>query len=101
MTTTSDNDTLGNDLDTTPRTTGFLTQLSTSAEWFSIREVNNTSVWFTSRKGVVETCSSTEDIGAMVEARVQGFHAYAATSDLTRSGIQLALDRATAIATTL
>jgi predicted Zn-dependent protease len=50
------------------------------------------------RKQVAEPPRFSRDQGAMLSVRLAGVEAYAATSDLSRQGLQTALERATALA---
>ncbi|SEM79940.1 Predicted Zn-dependent protease or its inactivated homolog [Pseudomonas sp. ok272] len=68
--------------------------LRTGAEFFSLRYVRDSGQFLSVRKNVAEPPRLSRDEGAMLTARVNGVEAYAATNDLSPSGLQAALDRA-------
>ncbi|MGH8761588.1 MAG: TldD/PmbA family protein, partial [Burkholderiales bacterium] len=68
--------------------------LRTSAEFFSLRYVRESGQYLSVRKNVAEPPYLGRDEGAMLTARVNGVEAYAATSDLSQTGLQAALERA-------
>ncbi|WP_017902986.1 TldD/PmbA family protein [Pseudomonas asplenii] len=68
--------------------------LRTGAEFFSLRYVRQTGQYLSVRKNVPEPPSLSRDEGAMLTVRVNGVEAYAATNDLSRQGLQAALQRA-------
>lgn len=68
--------------------------LRTGAEFFSLRYVRESDQYLSVRKNVAEPPSLGRDEGAMLTVRVRGVEAYAATNDLSQSGLQAALDRA-------
>ncbi|NBF05386.1 TldD/PmbA family protein [Pseudomonas sp. Fl5BN2] len=68
--------------------------LRTGAEFFSLRYVRESDQYLSVRKNIAEPPSLGRDEGAMLTVRVRGVEAYAATNDLSQSGLQAALDRA-------
>jgi predicted Zn-dependent protease len=68
--------------------------LRTSAEFFSLRYVRESGQYLSVRKNVAEPPYLSHDEGAMLTVRVNGVEAYAATNDLSQSGLQAALERA-------
>ena len=72
--------------------------LRSDAEHWSLRYVREDSQHLAMRKLVAEPPRFSRDQGAMLSARVAGVEAYAATSDLSRQGLQAALQRAEALA---
>ncbi|SDS55271.1 Predicted Zn-dependent protease or its inactivated homolog [Pseudomonas asplenii] len=68
--------------------------LRTGAEFFSLRYVRQSGQYLSVRKNVPEPPSLSRDEGAMLTVRVNGVEAYAATNDLSRQGLQAALQRA-------
>jgi len=72
--------------------------LRTRADFHSLRAVRGRGEHCAMRRGVAEPPRFTDDAGAMLTARVGGAEAYAATADLSPSGLQAALDRAEALA---
>ncbi|NQD94749.1 TldD/PmbA family protein [Pseudomonas sp. CrR25] len=72
--------------------------LRSDAEHWSLRYVRQDSQHLAMRKQVAEPPRFSRDQGAMLSVRVAGVEAYAATSDLTRQGLQTALDQATRLA---
>ncbi len=70
--------------------------LRTRAEFYSLRYVRESGQYLSVRKNVAEPPSFKHDQGVMLTARVRGVEAYAATNDLSQTGIQAALDRAEA-----
>ncbi|MEO6023383.1 MAG: TldD/PmbA family protein [Burkholderiales bacterium] len=69
--------------------------LNSSAPFFSLRYVDEISETLSLRQGVQEPPRILTDRGVMLTAIVAGGCGYAATSDLSQSGLQQALDRAT------
>ncbi|MFD2643848.1 TldD/PmbA family protein [Pseudomonas japonica] len=72
--------------------------LRSGGEFFSLRHVRQSRQHLSVRKNVAEPPSLGRDEGAMLTVRVNGVEAYAATADLSRAGLQQALDRAEALA---
>lgn len=72
--------------------------LRSEAEYWSLRYVRETHQQLAVRKQVAEPPRLSCAQGAMLSVRLAGVEAYAATSDLSRQGLQAALDRATAMA---
>ncbi|MNQ13459.1 protease TldD [compost metagenome] len=72
--------------------------LHSDAEYWSLRYVREDHQHLAMRKRVAEPPRFSRDQGAMLSVRVAGVEAYAATSDLSRQGLQAALERATALA---
>ena len=70
--------------------------LRTRAEFFSLRYVRESGQYLSVRKNVAEPPSFSHDQGAMLTVRLRGIEAYAATNDLSQTGLQAALDRAEA-----
>ena len=70
--------------------------LRTQAEFFSLRYVRESGQYLSVRKNVAEPPYFNHDQGAMLTVRVRGVEAYAATNDLSQSGLQAALERAEA-----
>ena len=68
--------------------------LRTHAEFFSLRYVRESGQYLSVRKNVAEPPSLSRDEGAMLTVRVNGVETYAATNDLSQSGLQAALDKA-------
>ncbi|NWB93340.1 TldD/PmbA family protein [Pseudomonas agarici] len=68
--------------------------LRTGAEFFSLRYVRESGQYLSVRKNVPQPPSLSRDEGAMLTVRVNGVEAYAATNDLSRQGLQAALQRA-------
>lgn len=67
-----------------------------STDFASLRVIRSRSEDLTVRQGVVEPPGLKEDLGAMVTVIDRGGLGYAATADLSRSGIAAAVRRATA-----
>ena len=67
-----------------------------AVEHCSLRLVEEREEHLSVRRGVLETVSSSLDVGAMVSVVDDGGMGYAATSDLTASGLRHAVDRALA-----
>ncbi|WPC04831.1 TldD/PmbA family protein [Pseudomonas benzenivorans] len=72
--------------------------LHCDAEHWSLRYVRQDHQQLAVRKQIAEPPRFCRDEGAMLCARLAGVEAYAATSDLSRPGLQAALDQATALA---
>ena len=70
--------------------------LRTRAEFFSLRYVSEAGQYLSVRKNVAEPPAFKHDQGAMLTVRLRGIEAYAATNDLSQTGLQAALDRAEA-----
>ncbi|VVO26439.1 TldD/PmbA family protein [Pseudomonas fluorescens] len=68
--------------------------LRTGAEFFSLRYVRESGQYLSVRKNVAKPPHLGRDEGAMLTARVNGVEAYAATNDLSQTGLQAALERA-------
>jgi predicted Zn-dependent protease len=64
------------------------------ADWMGLRFVHETHHHRSARNGHIESNQILESRGVMVEAMVDGFIAYSATSDLSKDGIRLAARRA-------
>ena len=73
-----------------------LGRLSADVDFFSVRLVEEDSETVCVRKGVPQPFSRRIDRGAMVTVIDRGAYGYAATSDLSRDGLQAALDNACA-----
>lgn len=69
-------------------------QLRSSAEFFSLRYVRESSQYLSVRKNVAAPPHLSHDEGAMLTVRVNGVEAYAATHDISLRGLQAALERA-------
>ena len=69
--------------------------LKSSAPFWSLRYVDETSETLAVRDDVIEPPQLSIERGAMLTAMVEGGCGYAATSDLSLAGLQQALDRAT------
>ena len=74
--------------------------LKSPAPFWSLRYTEENSEFLAVRDDVAEPPRLVGDRGAMLTAMVAGGCGYAATSDLSRAGLQAALDRATAWANT-
>ncbi|WP_330115348.1 TldD/PmbA family protein [Pseudomonas sp. JS3066] len=72
--------------------------LRTGAEVHSLRIVRQSSEQAMVRRGIAEPPSLGLDMGAMLSVRFAGVEAYAATADLSPSGLQRALDKAEELA---
>jgi len=70
--------------------------LESDADFFSVRLVDERAACYAVRKDVPQPPSFLSDCGAMLTAYAGRGCGYAATSDLSRAGLQAALDRATA-----
>jgi len=68
--------------------------LRSDAAFFAVRFVEEDSETLAVRKGVPQPYARSIDRGAMVTVIDDGAYGYAATPDLTRAGLQEALDRA-------
>ncbi|PRA60672.1 peptidase C69 [Pseudomonas sp. MYb187] len=72
--------------------------LRSTAEFFSLRHVQQSQQHLSVRKNVAEPPFFSRDEGAMLTVRVNGVETYAATADLSQSGLQRALEQAEALA---
>ncbi|MBC3412293.1 TldD/PmbA family protein [Pseudomonas sp. SWRI51] len=72
--------------------------LRSTAEVFSLRHVKQSHQSLSVRRNVAEPPYFSQDEGAMLSVRVNGVEAYAATADLSQSGLQRALEQAEALA---
>jgi len=73
--------------------------LAPAVDFCSLRLVDESSENIVVRQDVLQPLSSRIDCGAMVTVSHRGGYGYAATSDLTASGLKTALDRAKSWAT--
>jgi TldD protein len=64
----------------------------------SLRHVKQSHQSLSVRRNVAEPPHFSQDEGAMLTVRVNGVEAYAATADLSQSGLQRALEQAEALA---
>ena len=69
--------------------------LRSTADFWSLRFIEETQEHLAVRQDTVEPPRLSIDRGAMLVAMVEGGYGYCATSDLSTSGLQAALDRAT------
>ncbi|HEK1683702.1 TPA: TldD/PmbA family protein [Pseudomonas putida] len=72
--------------------------LRSTAELFSLRHVKQSHQSLSVRRDVAEPPFFSQDEGAMLTVRLNGVEAYAATADLSQSGLQRALEHAEALA---
>ncbi|TLP61738.1 MULTISPECIES: TldD/PmbA family protein [Pseudomonas] len=72
--------------------------LRSTAELFSLRHVKQSHQSLSVRRNVAEPPHFSQDEGAMLTVRVDGVETYAATADLSQSGLQHALEQAEALA---
>lgn len=72
--------------------------LRSTAELFSLRHVKQSHQSLSVRRNVAEPPFFSQDEGAMLTVRLNGVEAYAATADLSQSGLQRALEHAEALA---
>lgn len=72
--------------------------LKSSADFWSLRHVQESRESYWVRRRVAQAPSFVDDAGAMLTVRIAGVEAYAATSDLSQTGLQAALERAEALA---
>ncbi|MDD1014123.1 TldD/PmbA family protein [Pseudomonas rubra] len=72
--------------------------LRSSSEFFSLRYVQQSQQHLSVRKNIAEPPFLSRDEGAMLTVRVNGVETYAATADLSQSGLQRALEQAEALA---
>ena len=72
--------------------------LQSSARFFSLRYVKQTSQHLSVRKNVPEPPQLSTDEGAMLTVRINGVEAYAATNDISQRGLQAALEQAESLA---
>ena len=70
-------------------------QLRCRGDFWSLRLVDEAADTYAVRKNVAQPPASSRDRGAMLTVWADGGSGYAATSDLSRAGLQAALDRAT------
>lgn len=68
--------------------------LRTRSEFFSLRHVRQSSQHLAVRKNIAEPPSLSSDEGVMITVRVNGVEAYAATGNLSQTGLQQALEHA-------
>ena len=71
-----------------------LSSLACDAQFWSLRLVEERAACYSVRKNVAQPPFLLVDRGAMLTVYDRGGHGYAATSDLSTSGLQAALDRA-------
>ncbi len=71
-------------------------KLESGADFWSLRVVDEQAECYAVRKNVPQPPTLFSDRGAMLTAYADGGCGYAATSDLSAGGLQVALDRATA-----
>jgi predicted Zn-dependent protease len=71
-------------------------QLDCKGDFWSLRMVDERAENYCVRKNVPQPPSMSIDRGAMLTVYAEGGYGYAATSDMSRSGLQRALDRAAA-----
>jgi predicted Zn-dependent protease len=69
-------------------------QLRGAGDFWSLRMVDETADVYAVRKNVPQPPAMSRDRGAMLTVWANGGSGYAATSDLSRAGLQAALDRA-------
>ncbi len=72
--------------------------LRSDAEFFSLRYVQQSQQQLSVRKNVAEPPFFYRDEGVMLTVRMQGVETYAATADLSQSGLQRALEQAQVLA---
>lgn len=72
--------------------------LRSTAELFSLRHVKQSHQALSVRRNVAEPPFFSLDEGAMLTVRINGVEAYAATADLSQTGLQRALEQAEALA---
>ncbi|MBA1321842.1 TldD/PmbA family protein [Pseudomonas plecoglossicida] len=72
--------------------------LRSTAEVFSLRHVKQSYQGLAVRRNVAQPPFFNQDEGAMLTVRISGVEAYAATADLSQSGLQRALEQAEALA---
>ncbi len=72
--------------------------LRSEAEVFSLRHVKQSYQGLSVRRNVVEPPFFSQDEGAMLTVRLAGVQAYAATADLSQTGLQRALEQAETLA---
>ena len=73
--------------------------LKVDAEWFALRKVYESDTYRVIRDGNPQANSTSESHGIMVEVLKDGQFAYAASSDMSLSSIQEALNKAAILAT--
>jgi predicted Zn-dependent protease len=69
-------------------------QVAPTADWCSLRCVHERSEYLAVRQNVLQPVSTSEDSGAMLTVFASGGMGYAATSDLTLSGLRRAAEQA-------
>ncbi|CAK9891631.1 MULTISPECIES: TldD/PmbA family protein [Pseudomonas] len=72
--------------------------LRSSGEFFSLRYVQQSQQHLSVRKNIAEPPFLSRDEGAMLTVRLNGVETYAATADLSQSGLQRALEQAETLA---
>jgi predicted Zn-dependent protease len=72
--------------------------LQSSAQFFSLRYVKQTSQHLSVRKNVAAPPHMSIDEGAMLTVRINGVETYAATNDISQRGLQAALEHAETLA---
>jgi len=72
--------------------------LRSTADLYSLRHVKQSHQALSVRRNVAEPPSFSHDEGAMLTVRLNGVEAYAATADLSQTGLQRALEQAEALA---
>lgn len=72
--------------------------ISTKAEWFGLREVYESTNMHIARDGNPEENNVSSTHGIMVEVLVDGQFGYSATTDLNKTGIQSAMNKAVKLA---
>lgn len=75
--------------------------LKSRADFWSLRYVQESRASYSVRRHVAQAPSFVDDGGAMLTVRIAGVEAYAASSDLSQSGLQAALERAEQMASAL
>ena len=75
-----------------------LSKINVKADWVGLREVNETTTYRVIRDSHPEEDSTFVDHGIMVEVLKNGQFAYAASSDMSVSSVQEAINKATMIA---
>ena len=75
-----------------------LNNLKVDAEWFGLRKVREADTYRIIRDGNPEANSTSESHGLMVEVLKNGQFAYAASSNMSLSSIQEALNKAVILA---
>jgi predicted Zn-dependent protease len=75
-----------------------LDTIAKTADWVGLRYVTEGHQYRKARNGCFETNRLTETRGVMIESRIEGQIAYAATSDLSTNGLRKAAEKASAMA---